>query len=789
MEYFLEWVDYIRTQICADAMCPAVWRGAYVATRKLSVVQVLLASVDVVIGIGNANQEQYMHLLLIKDTKQFGDFEMANTTIRSRWSISSSRDSQAPLLTSLSCYDALVDFFQNGSSFLLAVTTESSSHPTGLDSLRAQPWVYAGGGLGNMDECPMQVCLAGGTKQDSLTFASVCMIPECDAYDLAAEDFPARLQIASFQATETKDSKMITEYVQLHERIAQVNKFLKTGWVCGEYKVDWEIFPSIIYIGVSLALIALCCKGTFFRHKATKDDSKSCTETQISDENGGEEIMNGRMVHNGTNERKFSLLTSCIPPERFWSAWDMSKHLTRICVQRPETSCLDGLKFGSILWIISGHVMAIQSSSGPGYLNPREFLPPTGVTTTLFGQLLFSSRFAVDTFLCISGYLAVRVLKRKLHPQPRISEIFSVLAFRIIRILPLYLMCMGFWILVAPHLGSGPFWYQWENFLEPCRRYWWTNIMFLNNFLPWSTPTTNTCFYHSWYLAVDVQLFFIFAPWLVILYRRNDFFARKITLFLWCASVILTAVLAYKRRWSMNTFDGAAVALFDIEGYAKPHVRAQSYLSGMLVAMIPHTRERYNRNSLAIALCVLGLALMAFVTVTGAYSRRACNFEELPFINDCGSTWNPWMTFLFTAFSRAVWSICIAIIMHLCLERRGGAVGTFLSWRIWTPLAKLSFGAYLIHPIVIYVWQLGGREKITFSLFSFLMDFTSVSVVSFVFSAVAALLIEFPFSSLLRPPPIKREGELESLVPIIENDLVYQYNSYGATGRNDEQRA
>ena len=45
--------------------------------------------------------------------------------------------------------------------------------------------------------------------------------------------------------------------------------------------------------------------------------------------------------------------------------------------------------------------------------------------------------------------------------------------------------------------------------------------------------------------------------------------------------------------------------------------------------------------------------------------------------------------------------------------------GKFLGWRFWTSLAQTSFGAYLIHPIVIFVWVLGGREKRTFHVFSF----------------------------------------------------------------------
>jgi peptidoglycan/LPS O-acetylase OafA/YrhL len=708
-----------------------------------------------------------------------------NSTVQSQWSLSSGQAAPGPLLTSLSCYDALVDFFQNESSLLLAVATEASSHPSGLDSLFAQPWVYAGGGLGNMDECPMQVCLAGGTGRDSLTFASVCIVPECDASDLASPDFSGRLETASFRATELPDADIIHEYITLHERIAQVNKFLNTGWVCGEYKVEWEIIPSIVYLGILFALLTMSVIGTFCQGKRAHIGAETWPQNMFSNGDSGEEKKDGTSSdYEGTNSDQARLL-GLARSARFWSAWDMSQNMKQLCLQRPETACLDGLKVGSILWVISGHVMAIQSSSGGGYLNPGDFLPPVGVTTTLLGQLLFSSRFAVDTFLCISGFLVVHVLKRKLQYPPNLASVLSVLVFRILRILPLYGMCIGFWMFVAPHLGSGPFWYQWENFLEPCRNYWWTNLLFVNNFIPWGTPTTDTCFYHSWYLAVDVQLFFLLAPWLVLLYGRCQKSARRVTIVLWVLSVVVTAVLTYRRKWSINTFDGKAVALFDIEGYAKPHIRAQAYLAGMLVAMMPCTSRRPSRDVMYLSLALFGLALMSFITVTGAYVRRACNFEEWPSINDCGSVWRTEMTFLYTAFSRAIWSTCIAVIMYLCLEKRGRAVGTLLSWSIWTPLAQLSFGAYLIHPIVIFVWQFGGREKITFRLFSFAMDFTSISVVSFALSAVAALIIEFPCSALLRRKSEEIDDEHSSLLPPIENVPLYKYKSYGSTVDKD----
>ncbi|KAL3915681.1 MAG: hypothetical protein SGILL_005532 [Bacillariaceae sp.] len=432
------------------------------------------------------------------------------------WSIAPGlKDTDNPLLTSPECYVGLVRFFQQPPTgqehqIDMALMTEASSHLAGLDALYGQPWVYAGGGLGNMDECNLQVCLAGGTGRDSLTFASVCVIPECDATDLLAPDFVERLETAAFrvnnmESNENTEASLVQEYITLHRRIAEVGKFLGTGWVCGEYKVDWQVFQSILWFGFLFLCLFLSLWGTFgvpfsrrrrttqqqiveyqynkTAHKMEDSDTEMNTlETTLASSRpsscweGSDE---GEHHHDNSNVVTETPATA--QRSQFWSAWDMGQHLRRLIQHRPETACLDGLKVGSLLWIISAHVMAIESSTAAGYLNPKDFLPPDGITTTFLGQLLFSSRYAVDTFLCISGYLAVYVLQRKLKPNKSSKwHILGVLLMRLIRILPLYMFCLGFWMYIAPHLGAGPFWYQWENFLAPCYESWWTNLLFVN---------------------------------------------------------------------------------------------------------------------------------------------------------------------------------------------------------------------------------------------------------------------------------------------------------------------
>jgi peptidoglycan/LPS O-acetylase OafA/YrhL len=782
------------------------------------------------------------------------------------------KNALTPLLTSNQCYLGLVDFFQHAkvnatssvydewlSAARVSVATESSSHLTGIRSLNIQPWVYAGGGLGNVDEClslntdrtteegPLvHVCLAGGTSRDSLTFASACVVAACSAEDVFADDFPERVATAGFRADSVKPTannkkdkndnskfeveyrELLSEYVTLHKRIARIGEYLGTGWVCGEYVVDWQPFPSLVWCGAMVLCTLFTFLGTYRRRRRSQTDGKSNCSNEKAFRSESNEVADRRQccdlgteknndylrasspISTSSNSSSSSLSSSSSKSTTreqddksarwFWSAWDARAHLQRLTHQRTETACLDGLKVGSILWVIGAHIMAIQSSTGAGYLNPKDFFPPSGITTTFFGQLLFSSRYAVDTFLCVSGYLAAYVLQRKLKNTNGktsrclgILKIVATIVFRVIRILPLYMCCLGFWMYLAPHMGSGPFWYQWEHFLEPCRQLWWTNLLFVNNIWPLVAPTESSCFYHSWYLAVDVQLFCLLAPWLVLVYQFSPTKARRVTVVLWLASVFGTALLAYINEWSVNSFDGFSVALFDIEGYAKPHVRAQSYLAGIFVAFwprrqIPSTLRSKGRlaapsfDNWAMVLALSGLATLSFVTVTGAYARRACTFGESPFEgDDCGSIWSPSVNFLHTAFGRATWSICIAFLLHMCLlgEEGNVTIGTegdrkekednddessgisvtrivkkILGWSFWTPLAHLSFGAYLIHPIVIYVWFLGGREKVTFRLFTYIMEFCSITVVTFVASFAVTVLVEFPLGILLRPPSL-----------------------------------
>jgi len=524
---------------------------------------------------------------------------------------------------------------------------------------------------------------------------------------------------------------------------------------------------------------------------------------------------------------------SDVSSDRFWACLDLRTHLDALFRSSAgsssalgkksagvgPTAALEGLRVLSLLWIIAGHSMA-TTANAPGVINPADLMPPNGIISSLFGQIFFASRLAVDSFFCISGFLLVHVMEKKQRkgvfsgPNKGYEwrQVPMVLLSRMMRLLPLYACTLGFYILLAPRfhslLGNGdgahfPFWYQWRNLLRPCREWYW-NMLFANNFLPWDRPTSDTCFYHSWYLAVDMQLFLLAQPILVLLFRRhrtasgdarlsprgpsgsagtittdrgnneNDtrddevqvrhrrrVVARHVTLGLTIFFTILTMYLARVRQWSINTLDGGAVARFDIEAYAKPHIRAPSYLAGMYLAMVlsperleqlllASSRKQLGQRNYSPLLIVISLAIMAlvvFITVTGAYSRRACQYQEWPQINDCGATWSPTVTWLYTATSRFLWIGALATMLYHCMGRQH-FLATFLSWKGWTLLSRLTFAAYLIHPIVLFVLQLGKSEKHVFRLTNLVMLYISATVISFLASLAAVLFVELPAAAL-----------------------------------------
>jgi peptidoglycan/LPS O-acetylase OafA/YrhL len=57
------------------------------------------------------------------------------------------------------------------------------------------------------------------------------------------------------------------------------------------------------------------------------------------------------------------------------------------------------------------------------------------------------------------------------------------------------------------------------------------------------------------------------------------------------------------------------------------------------------------------------------------------------------------------SLSNAGWAVCVAFVIWLTAYGRGSLVEYLLGSHVWEPLARLTFGAYLVHPLIIVAEQ------------------------------------------------------------------------------------
>ena len=68
---------------------------------------------------------------------------------------------------------------------------------------------------------------------------------------------------------------------------------------------------------------------------------------------------------------------------------------------------------------------------------------------------------------------------------------------------------------------------------------------------------------------------------------------------------------------------------------------------------------------------------------------------------DVPNSWGLGVCLLYLGFARQAWALASAIITISCAVGAMPWVNAFLSLDLWVPFARLCYGAYLVHPVVI----------------------------------------------------------------------------------------
>ncbi|KAH8361177.1 hypothetical protein KR200_009194, partial [Drosophila serrata] len=398
--------------------------------------------------------------------------------------------------------------------------------------------------------------------------------------------------------------------------------------------------------------------------------------------------------------------------------------------KETHTSCLHGLRVFSVLWTMMVHtylqMFAIGENKFERVITER----------SVWYQVIGNATFSVDSFFFISGLLVTLLYlkQERKHPtepclfvQRSCSETLMMLFYRYLRLTPVYLFVVIFNdFAVRQGLDSSVF--------QPakiehntCRIYWWRNILYINNFF----PQREMCMMWSWYMANEMQ-FYVMAA-LLLAFARKYFKAVALTLIVFLlSSWSLSGIISLQHQYTHKV--ALPFESFDFL-YDKPWQRVGSYIVGMCAGYVlykvktpPPVSRRLNLTLWLASLSVL------LIVVFGV--------------------WEGQLSTVYTAFyvgvAHTAFGCGLVWIVLSCCWGLAPTVNAILSYRVLWPLSRLTYCAYLIHPIIMFICSSHMSGTVHLSNPLILTLFLGNAVVSFGSAFVISALFEAPVIRILK---------------------------------------
>ncbi|KAJ8321300.1 hypothetical protein KUTeg_001158 [Tegillarca granosa] len=175
-----------------------------------------------------------------------------------------------------------------------------------------------------------------------------------------------------------------------------------------------------------------------------------------------------------------------------------------------------------------------------------------------------------------------------------------------------------------------------------------------------------------------------------------------------------------------------------VDYYIKPYCRMGPYIVGILTGYILYkTNCRCRMNKLINFACWIIAAVVACAILYGLYNPVG---GDHILSRDVSALYN--------ATHRAVWGACLCWVIFACATGNGGFVNTILSWSAFVPLSRLTYCAYLLHPILMYLYYLSLRQPLYFTDMTVVWLFLGFLVASYGVSFVVSLAFESPMMAL-----------------------------------------
>ncbi|KER25662.1 hypothetical protein T265_06950 [Opisthorchis viverrini] len=427
-------------------------------------------------------------------------------------------------------------------------------------------------------------------------------------------------------------------------------------------------------------------------------------------------------------------------PFNAWKLWCATPQLRTgpdgIKREHPLT-CLDGIRFFAMVWIIFAHCSAfsVLSANNPILAAQKIFHEPSA-------EVIMVGTLSVDIFFFMSGLLTTYItMERFWHVKntaARVKFWAMYVVHRFIRLTPMYMLVLILYTGLFIHSNDGPLFPQDPNKSDItfCKKNWY--VTYLNNLI----RSDETCIGWTWYLANDMQFSLVLAPIFITLTAWNQLAGLIFAISLIISGTAAYGGISYAYNFGILPYDSTEF----YRVYVTPYTRWGTYAIGMILGWIllkyPTLRIRRTvRNIFLVP--IVGLSIAALLILPIMYGPHEMTKHMVPI-------WDLGTEIAYVSLSRPVFILGVAIVVYLCATDWAEPVRLFFSWSAFRLPARLTYGAYLFHLIVLSYKYGGAKLPMMIDTQTWVFTFFSVICPSYLGSFILTMATDSPVLALER---------------------------------------
>ena len=370
-----------------------------------------------------------------------------------------------------------------------------------------------------------------------------------------------------------------------------------------------------------------------------------------------------------------------------------------------------------------------------------------------FDQYLFaliaSGNLSPDLFIFTIYFLGFYQLCNyaKKHNGIGVKDYILIYFHRYFKLAPLYYFVFFAGWFIVPLLSTSSGWFVSERLYWNCESQWYYVLIFVNQLVPFFTKALEGCYYWPYIISCDLLTYTVFPLW-IILYRRSKVVFYTFNSILLVGGMAITGCIAYYNNLTVGILTFEDYYLYAYE-FNKPYTKGVAMSLGMFMAIFymrlleyreAHDGDKrkkfpiiyYTKKFFIFPLYIYGGGMILFIASIPLTANQ-----------DAYSWTRAQNTTFFTLGRLGYISGVCAIIIAIFLSNNK-IVQNILSNKVFRPLSKLTFGAYLVYPISISLTYYA-TEKAIF------VDYIMV-VYSFIVNVAVAYLIAFGLYLTIEAP-------------------------------------